>query len=115
MHELAALRGVVRLVAERLGAEPGARAVVVRLQVSALSHLGREGDLDLLFAAAAAGTPVAGARLEVSRVPVGAACAACGRRCQLEEWAAACPGCGAAALVLDQGPEVVLQELVVRS
>lgn len=116
MHELALLRGVVRLVEDRLRAEPGARPVVVRLRVSALSHVARAhgGDLALLFAAAAEGTALADARLEISRVPVGATCGACDARWQLEAWPLACPGCGAPALTVADVPDVVVQELVVQ-
>jgi Zn finger protein HypA/HybF involved in hydrogenase expression len=116
MHELALMRDVVRLVEDRLRVEPGARVVLVRLRVSALSHLGQDhpGDLDAIFAMAAAGTSAAGARLEVTRIPVPATCAACGGRSELETWPATCPACGGGHLTAEEIPEVVVHELVVR-
>jgi hydrogenase nickel incorporation protein HypA/HybF len=116
MHELALMREIVQMVQARLQTEPGARVAVVRLRVGALSHVGQErpGDLQLLFSMAAAGTPLADARLEIARVPADALCASCGERCAVEEWPSRCPACGALALVPAAGPEVVLQEVVVR-
>ena len=69
MHELSIVTSVVETVTESLGAYPGARVVEVRLRVGALSAV-IEDNLQFCFEIASEGTPLQGARLVVTMLPV---------------------------------------------
>lgn len=94
MHELSLAVNVVDSVA-RLAAEQGAaRVVAVTLRIGALAAV-HEGALRQGFTLASAGTPLAGAALRVTSVPVRIWC----RRCRAEHdlpglGPLACPRCG---------------------
>jgi Zn finger protein HypA/HybF involved in hydrogenase expression len=109
------MRQVVRMVRSRVDGFAGARPRIVRLRVSVRSHLAHEDEhvLRTAFQAAAQGTPVEGAMLELIRVPVAAHCSACGVRSDASPWRLTCPACGAGSLGREEVPEVVLHEIVV--
>jgi hydrogenase nickel incorporation protein HypA/HybF len=112
------MRHVVTLVAAQLEASPHARVRVVRLEVSALSHLPDRAALQATFRMAARGTAAADAVLDVIAVPVPGVCRACRARYAVEpdevdRILAGCPGCGTGTVELTPVPEVVLHEIVV--
>ncbi len=115
MHELHLMDQIVKLVEGQLEAHPGARPTVVRLKVSALSHLhGHELPyLRSAFALAARDTPAEDASLEVISVPVPAACRSCGAQGEVNGEVMTCRTCGSGDLAIEAVPEVVLHEMVV--
>ena len=74
MHELALADGIVQAVSERL---PGARIVRVLLRIGALTCVEPEA-MRFCFEAAARGTALEGAALEIEEVPARARCRTCG-------------------------------------
>ncbi len=113
MHELALMRDVVRMIEEVLADAPQACVRRVSLKVSAQSHVG-QADSDTAataLAAAAAGTRVEGARLELIVVPLGVQCLSCGARVEVADPIAVCESCGSSNLRFDDVPELVLHEL----
>ena len=74
MHELAIADGIVSAICERL---PGKSIATVQLEIGALSGVVADSLL-FCFDLATEGTGLAGAKLEITRLPGRCACRACG-------------------------------------
>jgi hydrogenase nickel incorporation protein HypA/HybF len=115
MHELHLMGQVVKSVEQALRGTERGKPSVVRLRVSALSHL-MSHDLSSLqsaFEMASLGTTAEGATLDIVTVPVAASCKHCGTTSDSFQADAACGTCGATDVDLATVPEVVVQEVVV--
>lgn len=117
MHELHLMRQVVKAVEAGLRGTEGARLSVVRLKVSALSHLltHDHASLRTAFVLAARGTKAEGATLEIVPVPGDAWCPRCHREAAIMGSHEACSSCGGPMVAEPAVPEVVLHELVVEA
>jgi hydrogenase nickel incorporation protein HypA/HybF len=115
MHEVHLMGQVVKAVDQALRKTEGGRPFVVRLKVSALSHLMSHGpsSLQSAFELASLGTLVEGASLEILIVPVAASCLRCGMRSEVRRADAGCDACGSLEVDLEEVPEVVVHEVVV--
>ena len=115
MHELHLMGQVVKAVAQALCGTNGAKPLVVRLKVSALSHFldHDRSQLQSAFEIASAGTMAEGATLEIERVPADAACRHCGMKFEVSRMDAACEACGSHDLDIVSGPEVVVHDVTV--
>ena len=105
MHELSIAQGIVDAVVEAL---PGAEARVTRVfaRVGALSGVVPEA-LAFAWDVATRGSPIAGALLEVERVPASVYCDACDRVQPLEDPTdLRCPRCGILTPDLRAGREL---------
>ena len=116
MHELHLMRQVVKTVEAGLSEEGDAKLSVVRLKVSALSHLLTQdhATLQATFQLAARGTKAEGARLEVIPVPADAWCPECKSGMTVTGLDDTCSACGGSVIAASDEPEVVLHELVVQ-
>lgn len=115
MHEVHLMGQVVKAVNQALRETSGAKPLVVRLKVSALSHL-LEHDTSQLQAAfdmASNGTIAEGAALDIVAVPVEAICRRCGVKSQVRRMDAACEACESHDLEFVSGPEVVVHDVTV--
>jgi hydrogenase nickel incorporation protein HypA/HybF len=115
MHELHLMRQVVKEVEQTLRETETGKPSVVRIRVSALSHL-LSHDLSLLqsaFEMASLGTTAEGATLDIVTVPVSASCRRCGRISDVCLADAACEACGATDVDFETVPELVVHEVVV--
>jgi hydrogenase nickel incorporation protein HypA/HybF len=115
MHELHLMGQVVKSVEQALRETETGKPSVVRLRISALSHL-LSHDLSSLqsaFDMASLGTKAEGATLDIVTVPVSASCRGCGTISDVCLADAACEVCGARDVDLASVPEVVVQEVVV--
>jgi hydrogenase nickel incorporation protein HypA/HybF len=111
MHELSIVESVVDSVSESLAPYPGARVLEVRLRIGALAAV-VEDSLQFCFGIAAEGTPIAGARLTVHRLPVVMHCPACARDVELEGVQSfRCPLCGELVSDLRQGRELEIESI----
>lgn len=115
MHELHVMAQVVKAVDLALQQIDGAKPSVVRLKVSALSHLMSHDvpSLQTTFDLASRGTTAEGATLEILTVPVGASCRSCGKCSEVDQIDANCVACGSSDLELAAVPDVVVHEVVV--
>ena len=115
MHELHLMGQVVKSVEQALRKTESGKPSVVRLRVSALSHL-LSHDLSSLqsaFEMASLGTTAEGAILDIVIVPVSASCRRCGTISDVCLADAVCEACGTADVELATIPEVVVHEVVV--
>jgi len=106
---------VVKAVEQALGKTETGKPSVVRLRVSALSHLLNHdlSSLQSAFEMASLGTTAEGAALDIVTVPVAASCRRCGARSDVCLADAACEACGSLDVDLATVPEVVVHEVVV--
>lgn len=97
MHELSVARSLVDVVLgqlERSPYGPACRVSAVRVKVGAMSAVVPEA-LASAFPAAASGTPLDGARLDLERVPLVAWCPSCAEERTLPSvQRLRCPTCG---------------------
>lgn len=115
MHEVHLMGQVVKAVNQALREANGAKPSVVRLKVSALSHLldHDPSQLQAAFDMASNGTTAEGAVLDIVTVPVEATCRRCGVKSQVSRMDAACDTCGSHDLEFVPGPEVVVHDVTV--
>lgn len=115
MHEVHLMAQLVRMIEDSLEEAKGAAPLLVRLRISALSHLlaHDRDELQAAFDLAAQGTRAAGAELEIQRMPVTGSCRACGHSLSVTDIVTACPSCGSATVDVEDVPELVLHEMVV--
>jgi hydrogenase nickel incorporation protein HypA/HybF len=116
MHELQLMTQVVKAVEARLGETGSASLSVVRLKVSALSHVMTHDQvaLQMMFDMVARGTKAEGAMLEIIPIPGNAWCPSCERETTVAGPDDACSACGASTVIGSEEPEVVVHELVVQ-
>ena len=111
MHELSLAASIVEAVTESAAAYPGAKVESVRLRLGALSDV-IEDSLRFCWELTVAGTPLAGARLLVTKVPVVVHCARCAEDVELESVQSfRCPRCGEPASELKQGKELEIESI----
>jgi len=99
MHEVAAMRGVVKTILAYMEAAGGTRVTSVALVLGASGHLTEEAARQH-FAVFAEGTPAEGADLDFTWLPATYQCFDCLHRFESGELAAtvSCPTCGGVAL-----------------
>ena len=116
MHELHLMTQVVKAVETKLGETGDAKLSVVRLKVSAQSHLFTHDGvmLQTAFALAARGTKAEGATLEIIAVPGNAWCPRCKQDTTVAGSDEVCSACGGPMVAGPADPEIVLHELVIR-
>lgn len=77
MHEFSLIASIMDIVDEELRAHGAQRLTLARVRCGALTGV-EPGAMRMAFEAATAGTPHAGARLELVEEPVRVRCATCG-------------------------------------
>jgi len=107
MHEMGVTTEIVERVSDRLAtvAPSGAKVAAVRLEIGRLSGYTAES-VRGCFELAAAGTPLEGARLDVSEPPGHGTCRTCGSAVDVVDPLATCPDCGGADLVVQDGQQL---------
>jgi len=108
VHELAITQAVVDQVSDRL---PGARVTCVRLEIGALSGVVADS-VRFCFDLVTEGTPLAGARLEITQPPARCRCRACGRAFEPDGPVLLCP-CGAADVAVESGDQLAIASVQV--
>jgi hydrogenase nickel incorporation protein HypA/HybF len=111
MHELSIAASIVDAVAETLSRYPGARVKDVRVRLGALASV-IEDSLQFCWGVTVEGTPLEGAKLVISVLPVVVHCSACGKNGELESLQSyRCPHCGEPASDLRQGRELEIESI----
>ncbi len=109
MHELAITQSVIEAVLERTGLNPVA---CVRLRVGRLSGFVPDA-MRFCFELATAGTPLAGAELEIERPAGRAHCQHCGQDFPLDDLILLCP-CGSADVRVTSGQELTIASVTLQ-
>lgn len=108
VHELAVMESVVETVREQLGPEA---VTLVRLEIGELAGVDHAA-LRFCFEVCTAGTPLAGAELDIVRIAGRARCRSCGGEHPAPSLASPCP-CGSFDRELVAGDELRLKEIEV--
>jgi hydrogenase nickel incorporation protein HypA/HybF len=107
MHELAITQSVVEAITERLGDAPVVR---VRLEIGALSGILPDA-VRFCFDLVAAGSPLAGARLEIDHPPGAGRCRSCHATATLTDPLAVCASCGSTDIDVVTGTQLRITEV----
>jgi len=111
MHELSLAASIVEAVTEASANYPGSTVKEVRLRLGALSDV-IEDSLRFCWDLTVEGTPLAGAALVVTKIPVIVHCAHCNDDVELESVQSfRCPRCGELAADLRQGKELEIESI----
>lgn len=111
MHELSLASSIVDAVTESLAPYPGARVKEVRLRIGALAAV-EEESLQFCFGIATENTPIAGAALAVTIVPVGGYCPACAKDVEIASLRSfRCPVCGGPVENTTKGRELEIDSI----
>lgn len=115
MHEIQLMHQVVQAVEHALRDMGEGAPTIVRLRLSALSHLAGhdQSTLRTAFELASLGTRAEGASLDVVIVPVQAHCGVCGHTVTVDRLILDCEVCGATDIEFEKIPEAIVQEVVV--
>lgn len=115
MHEFHLMKQVVEAVEAGLASSPGARPLTVRLKARPGSHLMEQdpATIHITFEAAARGTRLEKATLEIRPFDGNGWCPRCRWDGTLEEGTALCPRCGGTMFHGQEAPEVVVHEVLV--
>jgi hydrogenase nickel incorporation protein HypA/HybF len=105
MHEIGYCEGVVDAVERRAA---GRRVARVGVRVGVLHRIVPDA-FEQSFQLVAAGGVADGARTDVTVVPCGAHCTACGARFEAADAAPPCPSCGSLDVEVAGGDELVLE------
>lgn len=109
MHELSIALNIIETACRIASDEGSARVEAIHLRIGELSCVADDA-LRFSFELAAEGTPAAGARLEITRVPVSIYCAACdseGEVASIQHLC--CPVCGQPSGVIRGGRELEIE------
>jgi hydrogenase nickel incorporation protein HypA/HybF len=113
MHELSIALSLVDAATDELALLGAVRVQALRVRVGPLSGVVNDA-LRFAFEAAACGTPIDGARLDIDDVPVTVWCGACEAERPLERVThRRCPVCGVVTPEIRQGAELELVGLEV--
>jgi hydrogenase nickel incorporation protein HypA/HybF len=107
VHELAITQGVVDAVTERTGIAP---VTSVRVRVGRLSGVVPDA-MRFCFELVTAGTPLAGATLEIEQPEGRGRCRTCGDEFELRDLVLLCP-CGSADVAVVSGRELAVASVL---
>ena len=111
MHELSIALSVLDIVRDAAASAGLSRVDVVRLRIGRATGLLPDA-LRFAFDCSKAGTPAAGAALEIEEVPIGGHCDSCGRDfTSPEPYVLACPLCGGTSFRVTSGDELHVLDL----
>jgi hydrogenase nickel incorporation protein HypA/HybF len=102
MHELALAESIVNIVKSEMKKYPGSKALKVAIKLGALHEIVPDA-LQFGFDTMTIDTSLAGARLEIEKVPILGKCRSCGREFEIEEYIFICPQCYAGDIEMTQG------------
>jgi hydrogenase nickel incorporation protein HypA/HybF len=113
MHELSIALSLIETACEEMSRLGATRVNAVHMRLGPLSGVVKDA-LVFSFDAAAAGTPIEGARLEIEDVPVTVWCAVCDAKRELASLARRrCPACDAPTPDILTGEELELTAMEV--
>ena len=114
MHELSIAVDLVDTASEEMARLGPVRVIAVRLRLGPLSGVVKEALL-FSFDVAVSGTPLEGARLDITDVPVSVWCGRCDAERELADPARRrCPTCGSPAPTVIRGGELELVGLEIQ-
>jgi hydrogenase nickel incorporation protein HypA/HybF len=105
MHELAIAQGIVNILHEQMRIHNLGTIQSVDLRIGALRGV-EVASLNFGFDSLIAGSPLEGARLNVTEVPLRGRCLQCGQPVPLKSWLDDCPLCSGPRVEIISGKEL---------
>jgi hydrogenase nickel incorporation protein HypA/HybF len=111
MHEMGVAMQIVEIATASIpGHLPGARVAKVNLKVGKLSAIVPDS-LTFCFDVVAKDTPLEGAHLDITEIPVQAVCNACRNEWTIDQPAFSCPACNSGDITLLTGRELDIESI----
>lgn len=110
MHEMSIAQSLFEIINEEIRKNRFSRITAVRMKIGEMTAVVPES-LEFCFEVLARGTPVEGADLEMTVVPVTGRCGSCGDEFAVENYCFECPGCKSVEINLIAGEELRIYEL----
>jgi hydrogenase nickel incorporation protein HypA/HybF len=110
MHELTLAESIVNTVTRAIENRPQSRVLIVRVKIGELSEIVPDS-LQFGFESLIIDTPLAGAKLEIEKVPIVGKCVKCGHEFTVEEFLFICPQCFSSDITMIQGDELEIVNL----
>jgi len=111
MHEMSIATGLLESVLDAAAAHGAGRIEEVELHVGAMRLVVPEA-LEMAWSIVSEGTAAAGARLNLTEVPIKAKCRACGSVFTPEIGEFLCRRCGQADVDIVEGDDIILRSIV---
>jgi hydrogenase nickel incorporation protein HypA/HybF len=102
MHELALAESIVQIVEREMKKYPGSKVLKVAIKLGALHEIVPDA-LQFGFETMTMDTALAGAQLEIERIPIKGRCRNCGSEMVIEEYVFICPDCFSGVIEMTQG------------
>lgn len=110
MHELALAESIVNAVKVAVKNRPNVKVIQVRVRIGELTDIVSDS-LQFGFESLIAETPIAGARLEIERIPIDGKCNNCGHEFTVEEFVFICPECFSTDINMVRGDELEVVDI----
>jgi hydrogenase nickel incorporation protein HypA/HybF len=110
MHELSIAQNILEIVEQHLPPGNGYAVKSVKLKLGELAGVVQDS-LEFCFCAIIPGTRVAGATLDIERIPLRARCEQCYTVFAVEENDFSCSACGGSAVSVVSGRELQVTEI----
>ena len=102
MHELALSESIVNIVKNEMKKYPGSKALKVAIKLGALHEIVPDA-LQFGFDTMTLDTPLAGAHLDIEKIPIRGRCRNCEHEFEIEEYLFICPQCYSGDVEMTQG------------
>jgi hydrogenase nickel incorporation protein HypA/HybF len=110
MHELAMAESIVQIVEREMQKYPGSKLLKVALKLGALHEIAPEA-LQFGFDTMTMNTSLAGAQLEIEKIPIKGRCRSCGHELEIEEYVFICTECYSGDIEMTQGDAMEITHL----
>lgn len=110
MHEMSIAQSLFEIIEEEIGKNGLKRITAVRMKIGEMAAVVPES-LEFCFEVLARGTPVEGAVLEMTVIPLTGRCGTCREEFTVRDYIFECPACRSADVTLVAGEELCLEEL----
>jgi hydrogenase nickel incorporation protein HypA/HybF len=112
MHELTLAESIVNTVKKAIQDRQEAKVLLVRVKIGELSEIVPDS-LQFGFESLILDTPLAGAKLEIEKVPIIGKCVNCSHEFTVEEFMFICPQCFSSDINMIQGDELEISNIEV--
>lgn len=112
MHEMSLAQSMIEIIEEEMQRHQARVLRSVRLNIGRMSAIVPES-LSFCFEIITRKTKLEGARLIMDIIPLRGYCPSCGQEFEIEDYAFACPECGAAKIELLTGHDLSIVEIEV--
>jgi hydrogenase nickel incorporation protein HypA/HybF len=110
MHELTLAESIVNTVKKAIRDRQDAKVAVVHVKIGELTEIVPDA-LRFCFESLTAQTSLAGAKLEIVKVPIVGKCRKCGHEFTVEEFLFICPECFSGDIEMIRGDELEITHL----